>query len=316
MTLEVAPESTSEKKANAKQKNDVVNNNTSENGKNINKKKVKKNNGSDARGRRNERQRNKPKVKCQIAELKDKVFDCSGYKMAEDYKEAKEALESYVASKCKHGTDISNTLEKMKIYQIPDPKLEVIDPKESEVIQEKKKRMNNKRIDALVERENTLETNLNMTYKMVWDMCSDEMHAKLKEVNNFNTEIADNMDVLKLLEEIRKIMYNYQDQRYGQHNVLMAWNKFYDLKQQPHESVLAYYERFKLQVKVLESVGANIGRDDLLLIDSGFETTDPQALFAEMKRVANIAKDKYLAYKFIYDADHKRWATFGLQQRL
>ena len=146
-----------------------------------------------------------------------------------------------------------------------------------------------------------------MTYKIVWDMCSDEMHAKLKEIINFNTEIADKMDVLKLLEEIRKIMYNYQDQRYGQHNVLMAWNKFYDLKQQPHESVLAYYERFKLQVKVLESVGANIGRDDLLLIDSGFDTTDPQELFTEMKRVANIAKDKYLAYKFIYNADHARY---------
>ena len=140
MTLEVAPESTSEKKANAKQKNDVVNNNTSENGKNINKKKVKKNNGSDARGRRNERQRNKPKVKCQIAELKGMVFDSSGYKMAEDYKDAKEALESYVTSKCKHQTDISNTIEKMKIFEIPDPKLEVIDKSESEVIREKKKR--------------------------------------------------------------------------------------------------------------------------------------------------------------------------------
>ena len=36
----------------------------------------------------------KVRVKCTIAELKDKVFDCTGYKQAEDYKDAKEALES------------------------------------------------------------------------------------------------------------------------------------------------------------------------------------------------------------------------------
>ena len=54
-----------------------------------------------------------------------------------------------------------------------------------------------------------LEENMNMVYTIVWDMGSEEMHAKLKEVNNFVHNIADKMDPLKLLDEIRKIMVQF-----------------------------------------------------------------------------------------------------------
>ena len=101
---------------------------------------------------------------------------------------------------------------------------------------------------------------MNMVYTIVWDMCSEEMHAKLKEVNNFARDILDKMDSLKLLDEIRKIMDNFQEKRYTPHNILMTWLKFFDLKQQLNETVLEYYERFKLHTKVVESMGGSFGR--------------------------------------------------------
>ena len=86
-------------------------------------------------------------------------------------------------------------------------------------------------------RQDTLEENMKKTYTIVWDMCSDELQAKLKAVTDFKAEVIDEMNVLKLLEEIRKIMFNFQDKRYVYHNIYMTWKWFYDIKQLPNETV-------------------------------------------------------------------------------
>ena len=77
------------------------------------------------------------------------------------------------------------------------------------------------------------------------------------------------MNVIKVFQEIRKIMYNFQEKRYTQHNILMTWRKFYDLKELVNESVQEYYKRFKFQVKVVKSVGGTFGPDDALILDAG-----------------------------------------------
>ena len=101
-------------------------------------------------------------------------------------------------------------------------------------------------------------------------------------------------------------MYNYQEKRYVHHNMMMTWKKFYDLKQLPNETVQEYYEKFKLQVKVVESVGGSFGRDEQLLVDAGL-TTDGFTTVTELNAAAEKAKQKFLAHKFIYDADHARY---------
>ena len=307
MTIEVEPEvKGSEEKH---EKFDVANNNNKINDKNNKNKKNNKNNKNNY-GRNYKRNENrsvkKAQVKCQIPELKDKVFDCTGYRQAEEYKKSKEALESYLTSQCKHGTDIRQTLEKMVKFKVPAPIIKEDEQKDTDPQKAMNKRINEKRVDAYVQRENALEENIALAYNIAWDMCTDEMQAKLKAVTDFQGKICDPMDVIALLEAIRKIIYNFQDKRYVQHNMLMTWKKFYDLKQQPHESVQEHYERFKLQVKVVESVGGSFGRDDQLLLDAGF-TGGTLTGFDEMRKAAEIAKQKFLAYKFIYDADHARY---------
>ena len=168
------------------------------------------------------------------------MFDSTGYKQAEDYKDAKEALESYVSSNCKYRMDIRLTLEKMVKFVVPEPAMMEEETGVTGVHKARKCRINEKRIDAFVQQENMLEENMMMVYTIVWDMCSEEMHAKLKEVNNFTRNIAEKMDPLKLLDEIRKVMYNFQEKRYTPHNILMTWIKFFELRQQPDELVLEY----------------------------------------------------------------------------
>ena len=87
-----------------------------------------KSNGEKKSGRRKNQNQKKSgfkpkraKVKCQITELKGFAFNCTGYRQAEEFKEAKEALESYLSSQCKYGTDIRITVANLQKFDVPDP---------------------------------------------------------------------------------------------------------------------------------------------------------------------------------------------------
>ena len=58
--------------------------------------------GKNNKNKKNQKKSQRPKVKCTIVELKDRYFDCTGYRQAEEYKKSKEALESYVSFHCKY----------------------------------------------------------------------------------------------------------------------------------------------------------------------------------------------------------------------
>ena len=80
----------------------------------------------------------------------------------------------------------------------------------------------------------------------------------------------------------------------------MAWRKFYEMRQKPDETVQEWYDRFQLQVKVVESVGGSFGRDTVLLADAtpSFDDSVETGTMGTMQTAADHAKDKYLAYKF------------------
>ena len=303
MTLEVKPskKAVSFEKGNAKKKEETTNNNVEEKSKNNGKKQTNK-----KVQRKTKTGTGKPRVKCNIPELKDRIFDCSGYKQAEDYKRSKEALESYVSFHCKYGTDVRISIENLDVFKIPVPSMEPINDTQPDEIKQMNKRINDKRVDEYVLREYTLESNLRQAYSIAWDMCTEELQAKLIGIKDFKVNIGDPLDVIKLFQEIWKFMFNFQEKRYTQHNVLMTWKKFYEMKQQPEESVQEYYERFKLQVKVVESVGGSFGKDDALLSDAGF-VGNANSSMQDLEKAHKEAKEKYLAYKFIFDADHVRY---------
>ena len=79
------------------------------------------------------------------------------------------------------------------------------------------------------------------------------------------------------------------------------------MKQENGESVQEWYERFKLQIKVIESVGGSFGHDFSLLEDAGMDTKDTSQTIKDLNEVAKIAKEKYLAYMFLVKADNTRY---------
>ena len=89
---------TKEKEKNEDVKKNTANANTDTHEKsNGNKKKKFKNNRRNGNSTFKPKYK-KPSVKCNVPELKDRIFDCTGIKQPEEYKQAKEALEAFLAS--------------------------------------------------------------------------------------------------------------------------------------------------------------------------------------------------------------------------
>ena len=82
MALEVQPE---EKNVSFEENSDKAKSETT----NTNVQEKEKNENGKRKLRKTRPGASKPRVKCNIPELKDKIFDCTGYKQAEDYKSQK-----------------------------------------------------------------------------------------------------------------------------------------------------------------------------------------------------------------------------------
>ena len=120
----------------------------------------------------------KPKVSNQIVELKGYVFDCTGYRQAEDYRKAKLAVESYVLMEFQHGPDIRHTIKEMTKFQIPEVDREGKTDdqiKANYVLWERIK----KRVNDGENRQNVLDKNMKKTYMVMWDMCTKDIQTQL-----------------------------------------------------------------------------------------------------------------------------------------
>ena len=172
MALEVQPE---EKNVSFEENSDKAKSETT----NTNVQEKEKNENGKRKLRKTRPGASKPRVKCNIPELKDKIFDCSGYKQAEEYKKSKEALESYLSFHCKYGSDVRLSLENMSVFVVPEPITKKDNADDTDAKKLMNKRINEKRVDEYVLRECTLESNLREAYSIAWDMCTEELQAKL-----------------------------------------------------------------------------------------------------------------------------------------
>ena len=162
----------------------------------------------------------KPSVNNQIKELHGYFFDCTGYKQAEEYKRTKEAIQSYVTTTFTMGTDVQKSIDEMKEVVIPsyDKKRFTNESlKDNYILQEEFKII----MKEHHSKTTTLKENLRTTYRIVWDLCTDALKENLKGLDEFDKR-EQSRDVIWLLEEIRKMMYNFQDKRYLEHNIFSA----------------------------------------------------------------------------------------------
>jgi hypothetical protein len=93
-----------------------------------------------------------------------------------------------------------------------------------------------KRIDEFVKKETHLEENIKTVYSLIFGQCTEAIMAKLESVGNHQAiSVASNG--IKLLKNIKTIMYNFQSQKYGPLGLHESKRRFYLMSQDKHMTV-------------------------------------------------------------------------------
>jgi hypothetical protein len=117
-----------------------------------------------------------------------------------------------------------------------------------------------KEVDEYAKRKMYLQENLKTLYSLVLGQCTDVVLAKLEARDTYN-EMPDEADSIKLLKEIRALVYNFQSQKYAPQALHEGKRRFYLLSQDKHSPCQVYLERFQNCVNVIEHCGGFIGQE-------------------------------------------------------
>ena len=201
------------------------------------------------RGRRNShRAFNKPgpnttvgpktsKFEGRCDDLKGHVYDCSNPRQAADeFTRTTREIAEYTGMK--YGAEVKITIETLQKPILPMP----ADPPENATATET--RVWERRVDAYVKAEVTLDSDLKKVYSLVYGQCSDALRAKLEAIPN-HTVVSTNADVIGLLKNIKSATFSFQSQKYDPHALHEAKRRFYQLNQHKNATCQSYLEAFQ-----------------------------------------------------------------------
>ena len=151
--------------------------------------------------------------------------------------------------------------------------------------------------------------NRQKVYSLVWQQCTESMHAKIKAHRDFK-KIELDLNGIELLRVIKLICFNIEDEKYVPQKVHETKAAFYALKQ-GRDTDQAYQIKFVNTVQVVEQCGASLGEDPLVRTmvckDLGVRegTTDT----IEIAQVKARVRDYTLGAAFILGADPDRYSS-------
>jgi hypothetical protein len=104
--------------------------------------------------------------------------------------------------------------------------------------------------------------NRQKVFSLVWQQCTESMHAKIKAHRDYNI-IEQELNGIELLRIIKLICFKIEDKKYVPQKVHEVKAAFYSIKQ-GRDSDQAYQIRFINNVQVVEQRGASLDEDPLV----------------------------------------------------
>jgi hypothetical protein len=151
--------------------------------------------------------------------------------------------------------------------------------------------------------------NRNKVYSLVWQQCTESMHAKIKSNKDYK-DIEEALDGIRLLKIIKLICFNIEDEKYAPQKVHESKAAFYALKQ-GRDTDQVYQTKFLNTVQVIEQCGASLGEDPMIRtlvckdLDYSPTTTDA----TEKAEITKTVRDYTLGTAFILGADPERYSS-------
>ena len=254
-----------------------------------------------------------PRFEGRSEDLKQAVFDVvdSKQKQAESYAKALREIAIFVGKEYKHGNDIANVVESLKIPDIDVDKPETpsvpigstkLDPTDEAIWKEE--------VKLFVQRKSSLSMNLKKLYALIWGQCSDGMRAEI-EANHAYEEMKNKLDTIGLLKAIRGVTHSFKAQVNALQSLHIAKRTFYHLHQ-GNDSVPMYYEKFKTAVEVVKEMNGSLGRDmgmTLYHLQKNNLTWEG-ATMKEKELASDQGHEGYMATAFILGSDRRRYGRY------
>lgn len=173
-----------------------------------------------------------------------------------------------------------------------------------------------KLLDRHLANAEKLDTQKKQTFSLIYGQCDEEIITSLEEHPDWKT-IHQTKDLIGLLEGLERVSFRYgKISQEPVYSLFLAKRDFYRLKQQKHENVQEYYDRFEALKDVNESLGIRI-HDDLgvLEIIAREKGTGVGALTSdELKEYQKEGQERMLAIHLLMGADDDRFK--GARSRL
>jgi hypothetical protein len=122
--------------------------------------------------------------------------------------------------------------------------------------------------------------NRQKVFSLVWQQCTESMHAKIKAHRDY-TAIEQERNGIDLLQVIKLICLDIEDENYVPQKVHETKPPFYALVRQGRDSDQTYQIKFLNTIQVIEQCGASLGEDPLIRLmvckDLGFQPTKTTA---------------------------------------
>ena len=198
--------------------------------------------------------------KGKVKGMNGNTFVCHGETTAPtQYTDTMEELGRYASHTYKYGEDIQDLVRNLRETVVVKPAKVEEDDKDPT-----NKRIWEKQVDEYVKRLNLYESNKKGLYSVIWDQCSPALQARMESLNDYN-DIERRSDCLKLLQEIRSSVYQFETQAYIHESMLKTKEDLYRMKQKEDESTNDYRKRFREQLEMIRHYQGSFG-DDIGLI--------------------------------------------------
>jgi hypothetical protein len=149
-----------------------------------------------------------------------------------------------------------------------------------------------------------LAENLKTAYSLIYGQCSKAMRAKL-ELRPDHLAIEGAADSIRLLENIRTVMFHFQLQHYNPLALHEAKRRFYQFSQDRHMTCQQYHETFRNNVDVIKYHDGALSKDTAL-VDTELTSmglTRATASNDKLQGAEDAARERVLACAFLLGSD-------------
>ena len=156
------------------------------------------------------------------------------------------------------------------------------------------------KIREAVKQEMKMDQDLEKLYSVVWGQCTPGLKAKLMALKEYK-DIMKKLDSIQLLELIKKICYNFQENVYAPASVHSVIEKFINCKQGEDMNNQVYLVRINDAVNSLKSAKIEMLVTDII-IEQVYEDISNKSN-VEKGCIKKEAKERFFAFSYLKGMD-------------